>query len=471
MCGTLIASAVLLAASGLALYGSARSMLQKHFDAEMTDEAEELAVAFPSNPDGTRLESMMNMGLHAFGGAEGGYIEVWDRSGAVVFRSKSLAGQDLQRLPTSRELPSCYWTSLPDGRELRATCVVFAPDTGSSATRAPAAVLAEKGAAGQTGTITLVLAHDMKTIKQALRRLVALIVGMGLIVMTAAAIIIWLLIKVCLRPLDNLAEQIGRIGDEDLDTRIAERHVPHELQPIQNGVNGLLERLSRAFQRERAFSADVAHELRTPLSGLHSIADVTLSKPRRPPEYEQALRACLQITSQMEAVVHNLLFLARLEMGQVDATVEAVRLNDLIRDCWQPFIRRAEERRLRVSWTLNDLAPFATSPTLLRQVISNILENAVSYADEKGAMRVACAVSRDQAQIEVANSGSGLSQEQAEQAFNRFWRGDPTRSSSGASVGLGLTLVKRAVAVLGGKVQVRSSVGGEFMIAVTIPSH
>jgi signal transduction histidine kinase len=286
-----------------------------------------------------------------------------------------------------------------------------------------------------------------------------------------AAGVLWIVVRSRLRPLERIAGEIGRLDPNDLSARVRLSGAPLEIQPIAERLNGLLSKLEAAFERERSLTADVAHELRTPLAGIRSTIDVALSRPRQESDYREALDQCRAIAIQMQEMVENLLSLARIEAGLVAIEARRISIEERLRAVWSPLEARAASRRLRVEWSIDDALPVSTDPTLLDVVLRNIIQNAVEYADEGGTVAIDAASSAAGLEVSVRNSGSRLDQDAAHQVFQRFWRGDAVRSDAGAHCGAGLALVESVVALLGGSVEVSCRAGGEFKIGVSIPSR
>lgn len=398
------------------------------------------------------------------------YIEMRLADGSVAFRSPSLRESHLDPVAGTIESPGLRRVMLPGGRFGRAVGFAFTPWSEYGH-------LDEEGAHGEAGdaraaTMTIVLARDTASMEATLYRLRTLLLLAGLFTILASAVVLWSVIRRSLRPVDRLAAQISRLGEEDLSERIETRGVPSEIQPVTERLNGLLCRLEAAFGRERSFSADVAHELRTPLAGLRSTVEVALSRPRGGEAYREALSDCLQIVQQMQGMVEKLLSLARLDAGQVPVESQPLSLNDMVRSCWRSVSGAAEARGLRVQLALV-LPPiaFATDPALLELAVQNMVENAVTYADDGGTVKIETAAGEDGSDVRVTNSGSTLTQEDAEHVCERFWRGDAARSSAGGRCGLGLALVAKIAEALGGAVAVRSCEGGDFQVALSIPNE
>ena len=213
--------------------------------------------------------------------------------------------------------------------------------------------------------------------------------------------------------------------------------MPAELRPIAERLNDLLARLDEAFQRERRVTADIAHELRTPIAELRALAEVGLKWPE-----EAAFQDAFQIAQRMETLVTGLLALARHESGKQPVGREPVALANLVDKVWQPIAERARGRQLDVA--IEVTGDWQTDPILLRLIVGNLLANAVEYAPNRGKIRV---VGNDSL-LEISNSTDDLTREDLPHLFERFWRKDVSRTDAGHS-GLGLTLARAATAALG----------------------
>jgi len=425
---TALATAAVLAAAGVLLYGLVCGGLLDQFDRALLDKAQLLASAVERERGKVELE-FDELDMREFRQPQPpAYLWLRGSDGSALFRSSSAEAPDLEGIGPPDESPALRPVTLPGGRAGRAVAIRFVPRADEDD---------ETEADGEPGGgktpiagpwLTLVLARETAPVDATLARFRSALIAVGLAAMGVSAGLLWLFVRRGLRPVEGLANQIARLGEQDLSVRVEAPDAPRELQPVVGRLNDLLHRLEAAFERERRFSADVAHELRTPLAGLRSTMDVSLTKPRDAAEYAESLRRCLRITIQMQAMVEHLLALARLDAGRI-----------------------------------------VTDPALLGLIIRNVLENAVLHADEGGTVTFVTRVGANATEIHASNTGSRLSQEQAEQAFERFWRGDAARTDAGVHCGLGLPLVKRAAEALGGAVQVRSTAGGEFHITVFLP--
>ena len=461
--GTMVGIMSVLLVAGTVVYVLVRRNLVEQFDRSLAEKASLLAVTIEQESGKIDLE-FEEYDLGEFQRPAGpGYLQLWLSDSSVLYRSASLESRDMACTGDARtESPVFRWVVLPNDRTGRAVEMIFHPRLDDEDRRA--------GQKRSATKITLVLARDAKPVEATLNSLMWVLICVGLAAIGVSSGVLWLVIRRGLSPLNQVAEQISRLGDRDLAERIHASDAPAELQPVVNRLNDLLGRLEAAFGRERSFSADVAHELRTPLAGLRSTMEVALSKARQPAEYAEAISDCLQMSLRMQAMVESLLSLARLESGQVDIELESVVPDDLVRTAWGGLAEEAKKRHLQVRWTLGAKQAVRTDSSLLRLVVGNIVENAVIYADEGGTVEIETAGDRDTVRIRVANSGSTISRDQTEMVFERFFRGDAARSATGVHSGLGLSLVKRVVLVLGGSVKAQSVAGGKFEITVSLPS-
>jgi len=333
----------------------------------------------------------------------------------------------------------------------------------------------ENGLLAQTESspaeLTLAVARKTRDVDRALAWLRLLLAcGCAGAILVSVLVLSWIVGR-GLEPLGRVAAEIAKIGENDLSSRLDPRGTPAELAPVVTRLNDLLARLERAFARERAFTADVAHELRTPLAGLRSTLEVSLSKERAAAAYREAMAKSLAIGQQMQRMVENLLELARADAGQLEVASETVDLIALLKDCWTQYADRATERQLEVTWRLPESCLITSDHAKASLVLKNILDNAVTYTDAGGRVTIALRRENGQASLHVANTGSIVAETDAEKVFDRFWRGDTARAPEGNErrYGLGLPLCQNLMTLLGGSITVSTAKGGTFTICVLFP--
>jgi len=315
----------------------------------------------------------------------------------------------------------------------------------------------------------LAMARPTRDLENTLARLRWLLIVVFLAAVIASVAVMALAIRQGLVPVGELAASIEKVGVADLSERIAANGTPRELLPVVDRLNDLLARLDLAVTRERSFSADVAHELRTPLAGLETTLEVCASRDRNAVAYQQVVQSCLNITRGMKLMVNNLLLLARAESRQLAPAAESVDLEKLINDCWSHFAAKAQERGLSVEFDVPQ-TQITTDPNLLRIIFNNLFDNAVVYCEDRGTINVRTAAHDDITDVSITNTAPHIPPEKLAHIFDRFWRDDAARSAAGLHCGLGLTLCCRITTLLGGAINA-SSVNDAFTITLKLPVH
>jgi two-component system sensor histidine kinase QseC len=222
--------------------------------------------------------------------------------------------------------------------------------------------------------------------------------------------------------------------------------MPSELAPISSRLNDLLARLQQAFEHEREFSADLAHELRTPIAELRSLAEFGLQWPES--RGDQANVDAIAVADQMENIVTQLLALRRSETGQLFVEREQILIAPLIEDIWQSLERSAQKKNLLVPRNIPENLELQSDPVLLRSILTNLIENAVEYTPTDGAVRIEAAEGGGWFTVRVANTVEHLQSADLPKLFERLWRKDSSRSNQKHS-GLGLSLSRAFARVLG----------------------
>jgi two-component system heavy metal sensor histidine kinase CusS len=266
-----------------------------------------------------------------------------------------------------------------------------------------------------------------------------------------------------------LAGEIGSLKETDLSRRLDATRVPSELAPVIDKLNGLLGRLDQSFSREKAFTADVAHELRTPLAGIQTTLEVCRTRPRESAQYESAIDECRTMSNRLQSLIENLLLLARADAGQLPIRKQSMDLYHLMQECWLPLLPRVEAKHLSVENTNTGNCTMQIDAEKMRIVLRNLLDNAVSYVPEGGSIRWSVARMEKEIEIQITNTGSQVGPDEAKKLFDRFWRGDQARSDTGVHCGLGLSLCQRLIRLVGGTIDIKTAMGGEFAVSIQLP--
>lgn len=453
--GTTVAVAAALVVAGVALQALIERSLVAELDRGLLEQARLLASTVEEDEDGLDVE-LEDLDLRELDDPAGGwFLQLWGPGGETLHRSRSLGPAQL-----APRGAGAAWVALATGERLRAVALEFAPRDEH-----------DRGAGPRPATtLSLVLARRTRELDHTLATSRSLLLLVGATTLLVAGGALTTIVHRALRPLDRVSRGIAEIRASDLAARVDESQLPTELRPVVQRVNELLSHLEAAFARERAFSAEVAHELRTPLAGLRATLEVTLSRPRSADEHAEASRQALRVVEQLHGMVERLLLLARLDAGQVARAAERVDLAELVVELWEPFARAAADRGLVVAYEVDEAGvELDADRALLTVILRNLYENAVTYADVGGRVRVTVRRRDTQASLEVSNTGSRLTQDDAHAAVQRFWRGEAARTEAGLHCGLGLSLVEEASLALGGRLVLRSERGGEFTAALRLP--
>jgi len=461
--GTIGAAALVLALAGSGLYLLVRASLRTEFDLALTGKVRALATFVEEDEDRVEFELDRSAMPEFERRDHPEYFELWLADGRALQRSSSLQENDLPFVTGAPEQVICRSVTLPHDRPGRLAALTFGPRRGNEDDQAPVAPAPSRTA------VTLAVARDTAELDQTLLRLALLLACVGAGAIFVQAVVLAWIVRRRLRPLRGLASRIGELNEADLAARVVLDNVPAELQPVVQRLNDLLEKLEVAFARERSFNADVAHELRTPLAGLRATFEVSLSKPRSPDEYRNALTRSLEIATQMHAMVENLLWLGRAEAGQIALEQRPVPLEALLRECWEPFAVQAQQRGLHVTWRSDAVGTLETDRERLRQALSTIFDNAATHADSGGTIVIEARAAAQHVCVIVSNTGSQLAPQDAPRVFDRFWRGDAARHATGVHCGLGLSIAQKTVRLLGGAISATATADGVFRIRIEMP--
>jgi len=312
--------------------------------------------------------------------------------------------------------------------------------------------------------LRVMVARSTRELDATLATLGAELAGATGLVSLVAALLVGVVVTRSVRPIEVLGGQLDRIDASGLDRRLSAETLPAELLPAACRVNELLARLEASFERERRFSEDVAHELRTPLSGLLAVTELGLSRERSTLEYRKALSEVNRIAAEMLAMVESLLALARAEAGALGREEEPVDLKELVDGSVGLLDEMASRKGLHFTNHIAAGTRVRSEPRALRLVTQNLLANAMAYTEPGGWV----ATRSDPGEglwLMVADSGPQLPAPDLERVFQRFVRLDPARRAGGHH-GIGLALVRTLCTRLGLSVTAENRQDGSLAFSV-----
>ncbi|MBK9337839.1 MAG: HAMP domain-containing histidine kinase [Lewinellaceae bacterium] len=258
-------------------------------------------------------------------------------------------------------------------------------------------------------------------------------------------------------PVKKLIQAASGISGTNINTRLPLPENKDEIYQLAATINELLERVENGFQREKQFTADASHEIRTPLTAIRGTLEVLLRKQREPAQYEEKINRVIGEVDRLDAMLDQLLQLARLESGHVSVHRTPVDLQMLFRalaDKWQP---RLQEKNMELRVQIPPAASVTTDAAMLNVVLDNLLGNAIKYGNTGG--HIDCTWQSESVALVLRDNGPGISAGQLPYLFDRFYRVDNSRNTVVPGSGLGLSIAKKLADLLGIQLSVSSREG------------
>ena len=277
----------------------------------------------------------------------------------------------------------------------------------------------------------------------------------------------WFIVGRALRPVEKISAAAQRIAAGNLSERINAEETESELGQLAGVLNSTFARLEASFAQQKQFTADAAHELRTPIAVLISEAQTTLARERGPADYRDSVAACLDTAQEMRRLTDSLLELARLDAGQEILRREKTDLSAIVEDCVKRIRPLAATRQLQI---LCDFAPAEVfcDPTRLAQAVTNLLTNAINFNKDDGKIQIVTRRENSAVVLSVADTGCGIAAAELPRVFERFYRTDKSRSTGGN--GLGLSICQAIIVAHGGKIEVASRENAGTTFTVFLPA-
>ena len=303
-------------------------------------------------------------------------------------------------------------------------------------------------------TLLLDLTHHQHFL-QRMQHLIWLTVGLSAL---ATALLGAWAARSGLRPLRRMSAIASGVSAHSLNARLPEETMPPELAEMAHNFNAMLGRLDDSFQRLSAFSADIAHELRTPLSNLLTHTQVTLTRPRPIEDYREALHSNLEELQWMAQLVNDMLYLAKADHGLLVPKREPLALAEEADMLLEFFAPLAEDARVTLSRVGH--ARMEGDRNMLRRALSNLLDNALRFTPNDGEVQVRISDQAKGLRLSVENTGSGIAEDLLPRLFDRFYRADPARrEGSSEHAGLGLAITQSIIRAHGGQIHCESDNG------------
>ena len=281
-------------------------------------------------------------------------------------------------------------------------------------------------------------------------------------------VLVWLLSRRTLAPLQNLGAAARRLGGGDLSSR-AETTGPAEIRELAQSFNTMAEGLEEAERQRRNMAADVAHELRTPISNIQGYLEAIRDGLVEPaPETIDTIHGQ---AAHLSRLVEDLRLLAQVEAGALLLELHPTEVPHLLHSCMEAVRPRAEAKGVQLHLEVEQfMPPTDLDPTRISQVLSNLLENAITHTPHGGRITVSARNAGSVLEVAVEDTGSGIPAEDLPRLFDRFYRSDPSRDRNTGGVGLGLTIARRLVEAHGGTIDAESVLGEGSRFTVRLPA-
>ncbi len=314
-------------------------------------------------------------------------------------------------------------------------------------------------------TYTLQLAQDRSSDEQVERNFALLFIAVLAGGVVASALIAIIVTRHGLQPLRQMTQSFGRVGPDHLKEHIGSAGWPRELQPLTIAFDEMLKRLDDSFTRLSQFSADLAHELRTPIANMLGEAQVALTRDRAAAEYRETIESSVAECERLSRIVDNLLFVARVDAAREPIARKQFDARAAVEKIAAFYQTVAEDRHVTISCSGDE--QICADPDLFERAVGNLLDNALRFTAERGSIHIALSKHNSALEVAVSDTGSGIAPEHLPRVFDRFYRAESSRGSDGA--GLGLSLVKSIVDLHGGSATIESEIGRGTTVKLTFP--
>ena len=273
-----------------------------------------------------------------------------------------------------------------------------------------------------------------------------------------------------IRPVREVATTARHISSTNLHERIQPEGYPSELASLADTFNKMLDGLEESFERISRFSADIAHDLRTPVNNIRGEAEVALARARTVDEYREVLGSCLEEAVRLSDLIGDLLFLARAESPLAHLHRESINVGELLSGIREYYEASAADRGVSLSTVVpNEPVIAQLDRTLLQRAVGNLVSNALAHTPPGKSVVLGASVEPAAVRIEVSDAGAGIPPEALPRVFDRFFRVDESRSQASGGTGLGLAIVQSIMLLHGGNVEIASKVGQGTQVTLRVP--
>ncbi len=461
--------AVVLVGFSLALYLLAHNYLYGQADERLEAATNTLLTAVEVAPDGVEWEPV-GRAFTPGGGLLGGAV-VWvvqDEQGRVVDRSPTMLPEGLRADATGeRAGPEDVERLTLAGQAWVVSRHWLRPTAGDKSAQPPPEP--GKGQEKKYAALVVTVAIPLAPVSAALRTLAFVLSGLVLAVgLAALAGGRWVCRRV-LAPVTRMAASARGMNAADLGDRLPAPHTGDELDDLGRAFNGLLDRLQESFERQRGFTGDASHQLRTPLTAMLGQLEVALRRERPAEEYCRVLTSVQRQAGHLRRIVEALLFLARADAEARLPDLEPVDLAEWVPHHLDTCADCPQGNDLRFEIAGDGPHRVAAQPSLLVELVNNLLDNAVKYSQPGTPIMLQLGREGDAVTLSVEDHGCGIPEEELPRLFDPFFRSPAARRQGVGGVGLGLSVARRLAVAFGGRIEVTSRVGTGSRFTMRFP--
>lgn len=313
------------------------------------------------------------------------------------------------------------------------------------------------------------VAYPLEEINHALSdlfRILILLTPLALLISIAGGVF---LAGRSLKPIDYIVKTANEITAGNLDRRIPEPRSNDEISRLVKTLNDMIERLDKSFKQMKQFSADVSHELKTPLTIIRGEIELAISRKKKSSELKKTLINILDEIVRLSNMVENLLMLFKSDTGQVNFNFKEVNIAKLIKDLLEDVDILAEEKGIKVETKQLDEAIVVGDEIKLKQLFLNLIDNAIKYNKSGGKVIISIVRENNFVNVSIADTGIGIPKDEINLIFERFYRVDKARTRDAGGTGLGLSIAKSIAEAHNGRIEVESELGKGSKFSVILP--
>lgn len=443
-----ISTAIIFAA----FYLITKQTLLSHTDSRIASHEKAIMNIITSNPS-TMMAGVFNQGILAqqFSEMPGMLVLITDSSGKLVASSQAGANEnpvivDLVEKSTAIIKPTFVERTI--GTSLLRIGVFPAVKN------------------GQTRGFVF-MGDPVEAIYRSLNTLLILLIATYLLFFLPTIVGSYLLAKKAMQPISDISAKLKQIESSDLNKRVEIPKTGDEISELATTFNDLLQRLSGAFERERQFIGDVAHELKTPLSTMRSGVEIAISKERTKEEYKSVLIETLTDVDKLSSTLTNVLDLAWSSAEQTKKTKEIFNFSDLVLELRDLASKMAAAKKIKVAGKIEPNIEIPGKRDKIFRAILNVIDNAIKYTPAKGKIVINLTKENSLAKLTITDNGVGISQNELPKVFERFYRGSKTEKVLGS--GLGLAISQAIVVAHGGSITIVSVVSKGTIVDISLP--